>query len=211
MASKNITINADTFKDISKMPKAALYAIYLVVILIVLGIAYLVFFSKQLTSLSDAEEDEDKLKENYQMVASKAASLPDLKKEMEQLKSDFSVLLKLLPTTLDTSGVLNEIHQAAATNNVTTYSIQPEASKADEMVEVTPFAIEVQGEYDQVLKFVTDVGQLSRLITVSDISLNPAPAGKNNTDNRNFVLKGKANSYRSLEGDTASKGKEGAK
>lgn len=210
MASKNITINADTFKDISKLPKAALYGIYGVAILIVLGIAYLVLFSKQWTELSDAEEEENKLKENYQMVAAKAAALPDLKKDLEQLRGEFTVLLKQLPTTLDTSGVLNEIHQAAATNNVTTYSIQPEASKADEMVEVTPFAIEVQGEYDQVLKFVTDVGQLSRLITISDISLNPVAAGKNNTG-KGFVLKGKANSYRSLESDAPTEKKKGAK
>ncbi len=200
MAGANIAINADTFKDISKMPKAVQCLIYVLVICIVVGIGYFVFFSKQLMTLEAAENQETELRTTYETSVVRAASLPDLIKEMEQLKSAFAVLLKQLPDTVDSSSVVQEIHQAAATNSVTTYLIQPGSPRPDGPVEVIPYSIEVRGEYDQVLRFITDVGQLSRLITVSDITLTPEKGNQ-------FILSGMANTYRSLDSGTdAAKG-----
>ncbi len=192
MGIQNIELSADSLKDLSKLPQPIKLILSVLVAVVVIGAAYFFVFSKQLATLEQASNQEKELRTNYEMSVRKVAALPILEKQIVDLTESFSGLLKQLPTTADTSSVVKEIHQAAATNSVIMYTFTPGSPVVDEQIEATPYQIEIRGGYDNILKFMSDVGQLTRLITVGDISLTPLP-------NNQFTLKATAKVYRSLE------------
>ncbi len=192
MGIQNLELNADSLKDLSKLPQPVKLVLSLLVAAVVIGAAYFIVFSKQLATLEQSVAQEADLRTNYEMSVKKVAGLPILEKQIVELKESFSGLLKQLPTTSDTSNVVKEIHQAAATNSVITYLFTPGTPYADEQIETTPYSIEIRGGYDNILRFMSDVGQLSRLITVGDITLKPIA-------NNQFTLIATAKVYRSLE------------
>lgn len=55
-----------------------------------------------------------------------------------------------------------------------------------------PIAIKVQGSYDDLGKFASDVSQLSRIVTLSNISIGPGQGG-------NLVMEATAKTYRYLD------------
>ena len=192
MGIQNIELSADSLKDLSKLSQPVKLVLSILVAAIVIGAAYFFLFSKQLAALEQASNQEKELRENYKMSVNKVAGLPVLEKQIVDLTESFSGLLKQLPTTADTSSVVKEIHQAAATNSVITYMFTPGSPVVDGQIEATPYQIEIRGGYDNILKFMSDVGQLTRLITVGNISLTPLP-------NNQFTLKATAKVYRSME------------
>ena len=200
MGIKNMELNADSLKDLSKLPQPAKLVLSLLVAAIVIGAAYFIVFSKQLTTLEEIVTQEGELRTNYEISVKKVAGLKILEKQIAELNESFAGLLKQLPTTSDTSSVVKEIHQAAATNSVITYMFTPGAPFVDGQIEATPYSIEIRGGYDNILKFMSDVGQLSRLITVENISLKPI-------GNNQFTLNATAKVYRSLEPAKTEQGK----
>ena len=161
--------------------------------LLVVVLAYFALFSGQLDELKAAKEQENKLKTDFESKAIQAANLPVLKKELEEIRTAFAVLLKQLPTEAEVPNLIQELHQAGAANGMRMNSVQPMPTVADGPIQVLPYSISVSGKYDQLSKFARDVGQLSRIITLDDLNIN--------TDGKsgNLVMNATANTYKAVE------------
>lgn len=61
-----------------------------------------------------------------------------------------------------------------------------------------PISIRLTGNYKELASFVSDVGQLSRIVTLSDIKLAPQDA-KGPTSTPRLSMEATAKTYRSLE------------
>ncbi|WP_434779684.1 type 4a pilus biogenesis protein PilO [Neisseria sp. Ec49-e6-T10] len=199
---KNFDLSQFSFSEAYKLPAMFKMAIYAIVVLAILGVAYLFYFSGQLGELDKAKKQELEMKEEYKTLAVQAVALPLLKKELEQIQESFGVLLKQLPSEVDIPNVLQELHQAAMANEVVMDSITPLARKVDGPIETVPYNITVQGGFEQLAKFVSDVGQLSRIVTLTDVNLAPniTKVEKDKSKSNDlFTLKAVANTYRALD------------
>lgn len=170
--------------DIQKLhlaPKAVqfLAAIALGVVLVVAG--YFASFKTQLETLETAKATEmDDLRPKYEKIAVKVANLENLEQELVLIEQSISELIKQLPTDAELPNLIQELHQAAASNQLKLNHVLPRPkAKEDDNIDRLPFAISVTGNYEQLANFTRDIGRMSRIVTLSAINIKSADEENN--------------------------------
>ena len=164
-----MNLNEIDFKKLHLQSKAVqfLCAICLAILLVVIG--YFAVFKGQWEEYQSNVTKETELKDEYEKKSIEAASLENLQIELEDLKASIAVLLKQLPTDSEVPTLLQEMHQAAAKNGLTMNSVVQETPVIEKPIERLPFSIAVTGNYDQIAQFARDVGQMSRIVILSNV------------------------------------------
>lgn len=173
-------------------------AICLAIILVVVG--YFLVFQGQWESYQSNVSKEVELKKEYEKKSIQAANLDNLKQELVDLEDSISVLLKQLPTTAEVPTLLQELHQAAAKNGLTMSSVIQRPPVAEKPIERLPFSISLVGRYEQIAQFARDVGQMSRIVTLSNITFEiPNNSGKDKENAGKLMFSAVANTYKAME------------
>ena len=162
MASKDLD-----FKNLHELNNPLKYGLACLLIIIILGLGYLFFFKEQLAELDVAKEKEVSLKETFRQKSIQAANLNNLKLELEALRASFDQLLKQLPTDKEIPNLIQELNQAASKNGLQLSGLFPLEPINDGAIQRLPYNLSISGQYDQVAKFARDIGELSRIITLS--------------------------------------------
>ena len=190
MASKDIQLN-----DLYKLPFPAQLGLAVGLVIAILALGYFLIFSDQYTSLGTTEQEEVTLRDDYSKKAQAAAQLPALKKQLEQINSSFSVLLKQLPTEAEVPNLIQELHDAASSNGMRLDKVMPQAVVNDGPIDILPYDISLTGSHAQLSRFARDVGKLSRIITLSNIKFVPTKPDSSDT----FTLSAQANTYKAVD------------
>lgn len=164
----------------------------LLTIISIIVVAYFALFRSQLDILGTAQEKETELKSTYTKKSIEAASLDNLKAELAALRQSFNVLLKQLPTDAEIPNLIQELHQAGATNGLRMDSVTPKAPVNDGPIQVLPYDIAITGQYRQINQFTRDVGALSRIITLDSLNVSKSKDEKSNQ----LTLSATANTYK---------------
>jgi type IV pilus assembly protein PilO len=160
--------------DMSDMGSWPVAAKALVVAVLVLMIGVLTFFllvDDQITQLEMAEAKEQELRQVYRVKYASAVNLELYKAQMVEMEQTFSFLLKQLPATHETPGLLDDITYAGTSTGLTFVKINwlPEIEK-DFYTEL-PIKIDVVGDYHQFGNFVSEVAKLPRIVSLHDFSV----------------------------------------
>lgn len=187
MASHSLK-NLDV-KNLHLLNNPAKFSIAGLVIAGVLAVGYFGLFKGQLEILSTQKEKETELKETYTKKSIEAASLNNLKAELESIRSAFNVLLKQLPTDAEIPTLIQELHQAGSTNGLRLDSVMPQAPVNDGPIQKLPYEIAITGKYNQISQFTRDVGELSRIITLDTLKVTQSTAdNKSGKDGKSDIL-----------------------
>lgn len=184
--------------DVNKLhlqPKPVQLLLAIVLAAALVGVGYVALFQSQLEELTAAQEKEEQLKQEFTEKAVRAASLDNLKLELQQIQESTRVLLKQLPTSAEIPTLIQELHQAAAKNGLTMSLVTPEAKVIEGPIERLPFSISVSGNYEQIAQFTRDVGQMSRIVTLANITL---VTGEGDNKGK-LVFTAMANTYKALD------------
>ncbi|QEL56749.1 type IV pilus inner membrane component PilO [Chromobacterium paludis] len=180
-------------KDMPNWPLQAQILALAILLLMLLGLGYFFVLGDQLDQLNQAKQQEQQLKQTYVDKKRQAVNLDALEQQLKEIDASFGALLKQLPTKSDMDTLLTEINQAGIGRGLQFELFKPGTEiRSAEMAEV-PISIRLSGTYNDLAAFVNDVAQLSRIVTISDISLNP---GNNNS---RLTMDATAHTYRALE------------
>lgn len=166
MASKGLD-----FENLHELNNPLKYGLACLLIILILGLGYLFFFKEQLAELDVAKEKEVSLKETFRQKSIQAANLNNLKLELEALRASFNQLLKQLPTDKEIPNLIQELNQAASKNGLQLSGLSPLDPVNDGAIQRLPYNLSISGQYDQVAKFARDIGELSRIITLSQLNI----------------------------------------
>jgi type IV pilus assembly protein PilO len=160
--------------DMSDMGSWPIAAKALVVAILILLIGTLTFFllvDDQITQLETSEAKEQELRQVYRVKYAAAVNLELYKAQMIEMEQTFSFLLKQLPATHETPGLLDDITYAGTSTGLTFVKINwlPEIEK-DFYTEL-PIKIDVVGDYHQFGNFVSEVAKLPRIVSLHDFSV----------------------------------------
>ncbi len=189
----------------------------LLCVLIAVGVATFLWFFK----LSEFEEEltaerntEQTLRADYQKKLVKAVSLDALKKQREQVQQYVTQLEKQLPSKAEMSALLSDINQAGLGRSLQFELFRPGQVVVKDYYAELPIAIRVVGKYHDVGAFASDVANLSRIVTLNNLSL--APPTKDAQGN--LTMEATARTFRYLDQDeiqaqkaAANAAKKGAK
>jgi type IV pilus assembly protein PilO len=161
-------------KKIGSWPTAAKLMVLLVALFIVLGGGYWFDWKDQLERIERERVKEDQLKTTFVDKKKQALNLPAYRKQLEDIEKQFGALLKQLPGKSEMDALLTDINQAGLGRGLQFELFKPAAAETmrDFYAEL-PITIKVSGSYHDLGAFASDVGKLSRIVTLNDIMLTP--------------------------------------
>jgi len=187
------------------LPKSLLLVALLIAILV--G-AYFLDWSAQTEQLDAGAALEIKLKEQYKSKKQQSVNLDLYRQQLREIDSSFGALLKQLPNRSQMDALLVDINQAGLGRGLQFELFKPAARESKlEFYAELPIQLKIIGTYHDIGAFASDIGALSRIVTLNDISLS---AGKQGA----LVMDATAKTFRYLdEEEVASqqRSKKGAK
>ena len=201
-------------KRIGSWPLAPKFGVLGIVLLVAVGAAYWFDWQNQLELIQAEKDKEDKLRATFIEKKKQALQLPAYRKQLEDIDKQFGALLKQLPGKSEMDALLTDINQAGLGRGLQFDLFKPagQESMKDFYAEL-PIAIKITGSYHDIGAFASDIGKLSRIVTLNDISLAAPKEGGGNLN-----LDATARTFRYLDEEelaqqrrAAAKDKKGAK
>lgn len=190
----DIDLSEIDFNNMGAWPKAGKVGLALVVAVTVMLLSYFFLIEAQVTNLETAQQKELELRVDYQNKYVKAINLELYQQQMLEMEKTFSVLLKQLPATHETPGMLDDITFAGTSVGLTFVRINwmPEIEK--EFYTELPIQIEVIGDYHQIGNFVSEIAKLPRIVSLHDFVIQSREEG-----NQSFSVIAKTYRYKELK------------
>jgi len=124
-------------------------------------------------ALSNAKQIEATLKSDFKAKKAIAINLDVLNKKLSEAKQSFDALLKQLPSKSEMDALLTDINQAGLGRGLQFELFKPGAEIVTGVFAEQAITIKVTGNYDDIGKFSSDIAQLPRIVSLSEISINP--------------------------------------
>src|SRR5215212_4608776 len=172
----------------------------LVLLAILAGIplgGYFAINQGQLDELEQGQQKEVKLKDEYVNKKKQAINLDLHRQQLREIDTQFGALLKQLPNKSQMDALLVDINQAGLGRGLQFELFRPAAAeqRRDFYAEL-PITVKVTGNYHDMGAFASDVGQLSRIVTLNDVSIVAGNDGM-------LVMDATARTFRYLNDDEA--------
>lgn len=138
---------------------------------LVLYFSYSLLVSDSIDSYNSAVAKETELRNSYRIKYATASNLDLYRQQMLDMEAKFSQLLRRLPTSNETPGLLDDLSYVGTTSGLTFLKIGwlPEVEK--EFYTELPIKIEVIGSYHEFGNFVDKVAQLPRIVSLHDFTI----------------------------------------
>jgi type IV pilus assembly protein PilO len=153
----------------------------LVLLAVVVGIPVAAFFGdtqSQIEELENGRNQETKLKEEYLGKKKQAINLDLHRQQLREIDTQFGALLRQLPNRSQMDALLVDINQAGLGRGLQFDLFKPAASETvREFYAELPIQVKVAGNYHDMGAFASDVGQLSRIVTLNDVSIQAGKDG----------------------------------
>ena len=179
-------------KDPSLWPSLPRYCTYAAVIVAVVAGLWFAWLSDSELELEAEQAKEVKLRTDYQAKLAKAVNLEVLKKQREQVLQYVTQLEKQLPSKAEMDALLSDINQAGLGRSLQFELFRPGAVVVRDYYAELPIAIRVTGKYHDMGAFASDIANLSRIVTLNNLTVSPKPDG-------NLVMEATAKTFRYLD------------
>lgn len=160
-------------KDPSSWPVFPRYALFVLVAVAVVVVLWFVWLSNSATELEGEQAKEVKLREEYKTKLAKAVNLEALKKQREQVQQYVTQLEKQLPSKAEMDALLSDINQAGLGRSLQFDLFRPGQVLVRDYYAELPIALRVHGRYHDIGAFVSDIANLSRIVTLNNLAMVP--------------------------------------
>ena len=147
----------------------------LVLLVILVGIPVAGFFfinQDQLKKIEQGRLTEGRLKEDYVNKKKQAINLDLHRQQLREIDTQFGALLKQLPDKSQMDALLVDINQAGLGRGLQFELFKPAAAETRrEFYAELPIQVKVTGNYHDMGAFASDVGQLSRIVTLNNVAI----------------------------------------
>jgi type IV pilus assembly protein PilO len=180
--------------DPSMWPAVPRYGLCLLVAALVVAALWFVWLKSSDEELEAERTKEVQLREDYKKKLVQAINLEALKKQREQVQQYVTQLEKQLPSKAEMDALLSDINQAGLGRSLLFDFFKPGSISVKEYYAELPIALKVTGRYHDMGSFASDVANLSRIVTLNNLSILPAKDGA-------LSMEATARTYRYLDGE----------
>jgi type IV pilus assembly protein PilO len=168
----------------------------LVLLAILVGIPVAGFFldtQGQIEELDRGRAAEQKNKQDYLGKKKQAVNLDLHRQQLREIDTQFGALLRQLPDKSQMDALLVDINQAGLGRGLQFELFKPAPQEsAREFYAELPIQVKVLGTYHDMGAFASDVGQLSRIVTLNDVKIDATKDG-------NLAMEATARTFRYLD------------
>ena len=182
-------------KKIGSWPVLPKMGVLLLVLVVIIGASYWFDWKAQTEQIEAEKAKEEGLKKTFVDKKKQAIDLPAYRKQLQDIEKQFGALLKQLPGKSEMDALLTDINQAGLGRGLQFELFKPAAGEQQrDFYAELPITIKVTGNYHDLGAFASDIGKLSRIVTLNDIALATAP-GKDG----GLVMDATAKTFRYLD------------
>ena len=126
--------------------------------------------------LEASRRQEPKLKDDYTSRLRQAVNLSELRKQKLQVQEYVTQLEKQLPGKAEMDALLSDINQAGLGRGLQFELFRPGQMQVKDYYAELPISIRVNGRFHDVGSFAADVANLSRIVTLQNVTIQPLSA-----------------------------------
>jgi type IV pilus assembly protein PilO len=175
------------------LPRAAAW---LAVMLLAVVAGWFLLLSGATDELQAERDREPQLKQDYRAKLTQAVNLSELRKQKLQVQEYVTQLEKQLPGKAEMDALLSDINQAGLGRGLQFELFKPGNVEVKNYYAELPIALKVTGRYHDVGSFAADVANLSRIVTLHNLSIAPSVARDPNSP---LAMEATARTYRYLD------------
>lgn len=171
---KDVNWNEIELENIGEWPLPVKILCGVFVVVVGLFVGYSMLVAGEVDSYNQAVAKENELRNAYRIKYARATNLELYRDQMQQMEDEFAQLLRKLPTSNETPGLLDDLTYVGTTSGLTFLKIGwlPEIKK--EFYTELPINVEVVGHYHEFGQFVSKVAQLPRIVSLHDFKVENA-------------------------------------
>jgi type IV pilus assembly protein PilO len=181
-------------KDPSNWPMFPRYALFAGVAVTVVVVLWFLWLNASQLELETEQANEIKLREEYRVKLGKAVNLDALKKQREQVQQYVTQLEKQLPSKAEMDALLSDINQAGLGRSLQFDLFRPGQVVVRDYYAELPIAVRVTGRYHDIGAFASDIANLSRIVTLNNLTILPGKDGA-------LTMDATAKTFRYLDAD----------
>jgi type IV pilus assembly protein PilO len=181
-------------RDPSAWPSMPRYGLFVLTTLVVIIVLWFSWLSGSQEALQAEQDKEAQLRTDYKVKLTKAVNLDVLKKQREQVQQYVTQLEKQLPSKAEMDALLSDINQAGLGRSLQFDLFRPGQVAVKEYYAELPIALKVTGHYHDIGAFASDIANLSRIVTLNNLSISPKQDGS-------LSLESTAKTFRYLDAD----------
>jgi type IV pilus assembly protein PilO len=185
--------------DPSSWPAIPRYGICVLVTVAVIAAGWFLWLSGTADQLKAAQAKEVTLKEDYKKKLVQAVNLDTLKKQREQVQQYVTQLEKQLPSKAEIDALLSDINQAGLGRSLQFEAFRPGVVAVREYYAELPISLKLTGNYHDIGAFASDIANLSRIVTLNNISLTPLGSKTADKETPGLSFDAIARTYRYLD------------
>lgn len=164
-------MNELDFENVAIWPFEIKTVVAAVLAIIVGVLSYHLIVSAKLPVLDNAELREVELKREFEAKYRIAVNLQAYEEQLARIEEDFSSMLKSLPTSNETPGLLDDITYVGTSAGLTFRLLNWQQEIPKEFYTELPIEVEVKGSYHEFGSFVSSIAGLPRIVTLHDFEL----------------------------------------
>jgi type IV pilus assembly protein PilO len=181
-------------KKIGSWPILPKLGVLFLALVLIVAASWWFDWQHQIEGINQEKVKEEGLRRTFLTKKSEAINLPAYQKQLEDIEKQFGALLKQLPGRAEMDALLTDINQAGLGRGLQFELFKPAAQETRrEFYAELPISIRVTGNYHDIGAFASDIGKLSRIVTLENIAL--AKAGKSG----GLVMDALAKTFRYLD------------
>ncbi|HEY5801038.1 MAG TPA: type 4a pilus biogenesis protein PilO, partial [Burkholderiaceae bacterium] len=138
---------------------------------------YLLYWSGQIDEQEAGAAEEVKLKDEFKLKIGQAINLEALRAQKAQVSQYVASLEKQLPSKAEMDALLTDINQAGVGRGLQFEAFVPGQATVKDYYAELPIDIKISGKYHEIGAFTGDIANLSRIVTLNNLSLQTGQNG----------------------------------
>jgi type IV pilus assembly protein PilO len=165
-------------KDVGAWPVVPRVTALLVLFVLILSAGWWFVWSDQLDALAARQQDELKFKDEFVDKKKQAVNLDLYTQQLNEIDRSFGALLKQLPNKSEVESLLIEINQSGMGRGLQFDLFKPGQEISKDFYAELPISVRLTGNYHDFGAFAGDIGRLSRIVTLNNVSIAINPQAK---------------------------------
>ena len=197
-------INKLNFKDMGVWPAPFKVAAMAILFGALLLAGYWFVWKDQMEALDQSRQEEQKLRTEFLDKKKQALNLDLYREQVKEIEQAFGALVRQLPNKSEMDALLTDINQAGLGRGLEFELFKPAPETMRDFYAELPITVRITGSYHDLGRFVSDVAQLPRIVTLNNLAISQGKDGV-------LALDAIAMTYRYLDEEEIAKTKKAAK
>ncbi|MGC9491898.1 type 4a pilus biogenesis protein PilO [Vibrio genomosp. F10] len=155
--------------EVTEWPLLPQMLVLLLILILLQGVGGWFYILPKMEQLEVLKDEEQTLKSTLRIKANKAATLPVLRAQLDELEERYDYLLRQLPEQKELASMLASVNEFGLKNSLTFTRIDWGQRQNQTFLYRLPLNFELTGSYDNIGHFSEAIANLPRIIVLEDI------------------------------------------